>query len=142
MHKFCTIALSALFCACAIPACAIPAFAQAAAPAAPACASGDPVVWENSSSKVYHMQGDSYYGKTKKGAYACKSTADAAGYHASGSKSGTKTPASPSAMASAAPSPMASAKSRHHRKASTASPEPGGSSASPNARSFPTPAST
>jgi ABC-type sugar transport system substrate-binding protein len=57
--------------------------ASAASTAAmPACTAGDPVVWVNTKSKVYHMQGDPYYGNTKAGKYACKSAADAAGDHA------------------------------------------------------------
>lgn len=56
-----------------------PAFAQTASSAIPTCASGDPVVWVNTNTKKYHMQGDSYYGKTKQGKYLCKSAADAAG---------------------------------------------------------------
>jgi hypothetical protein len=40
------------------------------------CKSGDPVVWVNTESKVYHMAGTRYYGKTKHGQYACKSAAE------------------------------------------------------------------
>ncbi|MBD5606487.1 MAG: hypothetical protein IAI48_15560 [Candidatus Eremiobacteraeota bacterium] len=102
------------------------AFAQATA-TQPTCGEGDVTVWENTSTKVYHLQGDKYYGKTKHGAYACKSAADSAGFHAAGSKSaksasGAATSgavASPAAMASAAPA------GKHHRhKKSTASPAP------------------
>ena len=46
------------------------------------CADGDIVVWENPSSKVYHYAGNSPYGKTKRGGYACEKDAGAAGYHA------------------------------------------------------------
>jgi hypothetical protein len=57
--------------------------ASAATTAAmPSCAAGDPVVWVNTKSKVYHLPGDPYYGNTKAGKYACKSDADAAGDHA------------------------------------------------------------
>ncbi len=82
---------------------AVIAAAPAAAPAAssmPSCAAGDPVVWENTKSHVYHLPGDKYYGTTKHGVYACKSAADAAGYHAPGAAKSTKTkgasPAAPS----------------------------------------------
>jgi hypothetical protein len=53
------------------------------------CASGDPVVWVNTDSKVYHMAGTRYYGKTKHGQYACKSTAESMGDHPASMTSGT-----------------------------------------------------
>ena len=86
----------------------------------PICKPGDPVVWENTSTKVYHLSGDKYYGNTKHGAYACQSAADGAGYHVSGQKhaSGTSTAKSKKAAgamsgamgaaATAMPKPMAS----------------------------------
>jgi hypothetical protein len=40
----------------------------------------DTVVWVNLSSKVYHLTGTPYYGKTKKGAYICQKDADASGF--------------------------------------------------------------
>jgi hypothetical protein len=42
----------------------------------------DTVVWENTSSKVYHAANSKYFGKTKKGAYACSKAAAAAGFKA------------------------------------------------------------
>jgi hypothetical protein len=42
----------------------------------------DTVVWASSKSKAYHVTGSKFYGKTKSGAYECKSAADAAGFHA------------------------------------------------------------
>jgi hypothetical protein len=39
----------------------------------------DTVVWANLSSKVYHLAGTRYYGKTRKGAYVCKQDADSHG---------------------------------------------------------------
>jgi hypothetical protein len=50
--------------------------------ATPRCHHSDPVVWVNTSSHVYHMQGTKYYGNTKSGKYMCKSAADTAGDHA------------------------------------------------------------
>jgi len=51
--------------------------------AAKACGAGN-VVWGNASTKVFHVQGDQYYGHTKHGAFMCKSTATAEGFHQSG----------------------------------------------------------
>ncbi len=128
MNKLLSIVAFALVCA---STCAVPAFAQTGA--TPSCAAGDPVVWENtgSKSKVYHMQGDSYYGKTKHGTYACKSAADSAGYHASGSKTPSKSSSTTGSTASGAmtsPAPAASASAKHHHKhhskSASASPAP------------------
>lgn len=43
-------------------------------------------VWVNKSSKVYHCQGNRYYGKTKRGEFMTEGAAKAAGAHASGGK--------------------------------------------------------
>lgn len=40
------------------------------------------VVWVNTSKKVYHFAGYKDYGKTKRGAYMCRSQADKAGFRA------------------------------------------------------------
>jgi hypothetical protein len=46
-----------------------------------ACA-GDPVVWANIGTKVYHHAGAHGYGNTKRGAYMCEKDTSAAGYRA------------------------------------------------------------
>ncbi len=135
--------------AAALAATALPAFAQSGATttrAMPACSVGDAVVWENTKTKAYHLRGDAYYGTTKHGRYACRSVAESAGYHASGSHAaGTMNTAGTSAttkprtsrhMQPVAPMPAETAAApgsetpkpasfkhhkRHHR---TASPDP------------------
>ena len=39
---------------------------------------GDPVVWANLSSKIYHFAGGKSYGETQRGAYMCEKEAMAA----------------------------------------------------------------
>jgi hypothetical protein len=45
------------------------------------CKTGN-VVWFNPESKIYFPPDTQYYGKTKKGGYTCKSSAEKEGYRA------------------------------------------------------------
>ena len=73
-----------------------PAGAQTDAQIADAKAKG--LVWCNSSSKVYHMSTDKYYGKTKKGSFMTEADAKAAGYKLSGTQSSSKSKKSTTKM--------------------------------------------
>jgi cytoskeletal protein RodZ len=59
--------------------------APSKAPVAPAPATTAPpqkgMVWVNTSSGVYHVEGTKYYGKTKQGKYMTEADAQKAGYH-------------------------------------------------------------
>lgn len=70
----------------AAPAAAAPAKAASEAPAAytPPPAAG--MVWVNLETKVYHKEGDRWYGKTKKGKYMTEADAIKAGYRAAKEK--------------------------------------------------------
>ena len=59
----------------------------------------DAIVWVNLASKAYHMSGDKYYGRSKRGEYECQSTADGKGYHLAGTAhnhTGSKSSGQPS----------------------------------------------
>jgi hypothetical protein len=115
--RFSTIALAAAFALGTVGACVLPAPAKQDL-TMPTCASGDPAVWVNTKSKVFHPSNDPIYtSHTKNGQYACTSDAVKMGAHQakmSGGKKGSDTGSmkAPGTMASPkqmmAPQPMVS----------------------------------
>lgn len=67
---------------------------------------GDTVVWANKESRIYHLHGERYYGKTKSGAFMCQKEAGPAGFRAPRGHTQPTTrataPAAPSAPATPA----------------------------------------
>ena len=92
--------------------------AMAAAATMPACAASDTVVWVNTTTKIYHLPGTKYYGKTKHGMYACQSAAVKMG--AKPAKMGGKS----SMMTGATPSAMATPGKKHKKGGAMAMPSP------------------
>ncbi len=59
----------------------------AGAPVAQAVGAGPGKVWVNDATKVYHCQGNRYYGKTKRGEYMAEADAKAKGFRGDRGKS-------------------------------------------------------
>lgn len=91
----------------------------------PSCGKSDPVVWINTKTHVYHPQGDSYFGKTKSGKYACTSKAMALGAHAAGGKSAGKAVQNSDVPDNVAPP---AAQTQKHKKKHSSSADAGGES--------------
>lgn len=62
--------------------------------AIPSCP-GDTVVWLNQRTGAYHLPGDRWYGRTKRGAYECEKQAEAEGGRRSGPRGAHRRTAAP-----------------------------------------------
>ena len=62
----------------AVPAIALSQTPSQTPPPGPRCP-GDKVVWVNTQTRVYHFQGERYFGSTKQGKFMCEHDADREG---------------------------------------------------------------
>lgn len=59
--------------------------------AAKAHCPSDTIVWANlGGSKAYHVSGNKYFGKTKRGAFMCQKEAERSGFHPAGRRAASK----------------------------------------------------
>jgi len=121
---------------------ASPCFAQGSAGSMvmPTCPATDPVVWLNTNSKVFHAQGDKYFGHTKSGKFLCQSQAVAAGGRAAkhGMTKGTKGSMSTGAPSMNSATSTPSKRTKKHRGAmGTTAPAAGPPAPSPQATRLP-----
>ena len=95
---------------------ALPLAVAAVVPSGLKCSKED-IVWANMHTKAYHDPGDPYYGKTRNGAYMCRDTANAQGYHPAGQRhKGMNSNNTMNAATPAEATPEATATPHHRRR--------------------------
>lgn len=82
------------------------------------------IVWVNLSTRVYHEQGDPWYGRTKNGEYMCMAAANAHGYHLAGGGHGGGGYSNGAAGAENNGSTMTTTTSSHRRHHRNSTPSP------------------